>query len=137
MLLFPVVLTDDFPRHELVHYVMPPVGSWNGELAPAASFEGTLSRGIAAEVLAGFPRNGAFGIARADVVTGGALQDFERQELAAVGQGQLAERGLLGHGRAPWKSGASSRSEEHTSELQSLMRISYAVFCLKKKNNHK
>src|SRR3546814_3677754 len=29
---------------------------------------------------------------------------------------------------------ASSRSEEHTSELQSLMRISYAVFCLKKKN---
>src|SRR3546814_2434846 len=30
----------------------------------------------------------------------------------------------------PW-----TRSEEHTSELQSLMRISYAVFCLKKKNN--
>src|SRR3546814_7977741 len=30
-----------------------------------------------------------------------------------------------------------SRSEEHTSELQSLMRISYAVFCLKKKKNNK
>src|SRR3546814_5443559 len=30
---------------------------------------------------------------------------------------------------------ATARSEEHTSELQSLMRISYAVFCLKKKNN--
>src|SRR3546814_4760172 len=29
-----------------------------------------------------------------------------------------------------------ARSEEHTSELQSLMRISYAVFCLKKKNNN-
>src|SRR3546814_9517853 len=29
------------------------------------------------------------------------------------------------------------RSEEHTSELQSLMRISYAAFCLKKKNTHK
>src|SRR3546814_4889888 len=29
---------------------------------------------------------------------------------------------------------ADKRSEEHTSELQSLMRISYAVFCLKKKN---
>src|SRR3546814_4858338 len=28
------------------------------------------------------------------------------------------------------------RSEEHTSELQSLMRISYAVFCLKKKTHH-
>src|SRR3546814_7280837 len=34
--------------------------------------------------------------------------------------------------------GASKRSEEHTSELQSLMRISYAVFCLnKKKQKHK
>src|SRR3546814_2328339 len=31
---------------------------------------------------------------------------------------------------------AAARSEEHTSELQSLMRISYAVFCLKKKNNN-
>src|SRR3546814_1034016 len=42
----------------------------------------------------------------------------------------------------PWRASAPSpppgkadrRSEEHTSELQSLMRISYAVFCLKKKN---
>src|SRR3546814_10888571 len=31
----------------------------------------------------------------------------------------------------------STRSEEHTSELQSLMRISYAVFCLKKKKNNR
>src|SRR3546814_10771962 len=39
--------------------------------------------------------------------------------------------------REPLRVGAA-RSEEHTSELQSLMRISYAVFCLKKKNitNH-
>src|SRR3546814_20610404 len=35
-----------------------------------------------------------------------------------------------------WVGGMPQRSEEHTSELQSLMRISYAVFCLKKKNNH-
>src|SRR3546814_2833139 len=55
-----------------------------------------------------------------------------RSVLAAVGlglaewsQGPLAWE-LEGHGR--------QRSEEHTSELQSLMRISYAVFCLKKKN---
>src|SRR3546814_17683364 len=34
---------------------------------------------------------------------------------------------------APTALAASARSEEHTSELQSLMRISYAVFCLKKK----
>src|SRR3546814_9313374 len=42
-------------------------------------------------------------------------------------------------GRALFKASTSAarldRSEEHTSELQSLMRISYAVFCLKKKNN--
>src|SRR3546814_4674597 len=36
---------------------------------------------------------------------------------------------------APFTSLLESRSEEHTSELQSLMRISYAVFCLKKKKN--
>src|SRR3546814_9526443 len=35
----------------------------------------------------------------------------------------------------PVRDDRSGRSEEHTSELQSLMRISYAVFCLKKKNN--
>src|SRR3546814_2870742 len=34
---------------------------------------------------------------------------------------------------APWRRGRLDRSEEHTSELQSLMRNSYAVFCLKKK----
>src|SRR3546814_1403795 len=38
--------------------------------------------------------------------------------------------------RAP-KAALEARSEEHTSELQSLMRISYAVFCLKKKYKHK
>src|SRR3546814_2497633 len=39
------------------------------------------------------------------------------------------------HNCSPWRGGPKtpSRSEEQTSELQSLMRISYAVFCLKKK----
>src|SRR3546814_6230925 len=37
--------------------------------------------------------------------------------------------------RRPIRAALSNRSEEHTSELQSLMRISYAVFCLKKKNH--
>src|SRR3546814_1532221 len=36
----------------------------------------------------------------------------------------------------PGAAAARPRSEEHTSELQSLMRISYAVFCLKKKKQH-
>src|SRR3546814_967415 len=38
--------------------------------------------------------------------------------------------------RSEPKVALASRSEEHTSELQSLMRISYAVFCLKKKNTY-
>src|SRR3546814_6062076 len=45
-----------------------------------------------------------------------------------IGFAQRAKRGGL--------SPPLRRSEEHTSELQSLMRISYAVFCLKKKNKH-
>src|SRR3546814_4501228 len=45
----------------------------------------------------------------------------------AIGDDALDVLGL------PAERGAAARSEEHTSELQSLMRISYAVFCLKKK----
>src|SRR3546814_4388492 len=37
-------------------------------------------------------------------------------------------------GSESWREAVAIRSEEHTSELQSLMRISYAVFCLKTKN---
>src|SRR3546814_4608822 len=44
-----------------------------------------------------------------------------------------ADEGVLGHVLALAPVGDVARSEEHTSELQSLMRISYAVFCLKKK----
>src|SRR3546814_6092748 len=65
--------------------------------------------------------------------------------LGLVGRGEqpLAARFLLRfvgvgglHVRFPfWLGKHICRSEEHTSELQSLMRISYAVFCLKKKNN--
>src|SRR3546814_2302654 len=47
----------------------------------------------------------------------------------------LAEIGCAPPRRDPAIKGALLRSEEHTSELHSLMRISYAVFCLKKKNN--
>src|SRR3546814_3353825 len=51
----------------------------------------------------------------------------------------LGERGAPCQLPARWGKGIANdtrrtRSEEHTSELQSLMRISYAVFCLKKKN---
>src|SRR3546814_9355497 len=57
----------------------------------------------------------------------GALDSLEAPAGAARG-GDAAGSGALSGKR---------RSEEHTSELQSLMRISYAVFCLKKKNTQK
>src|SRR3546814_2556012 len=53
---------------------------------------------------------------------------FEHTDHAAAGSG-LAGRQLAA-------TRINGRSEEHTSELQSLMRISYAVFCLKKKKKH-
>src|SRR3546814_9777473 len=55
-----------------------------------------------------------------------------------LGPGMEKVFSLLAHGkilRGTWLDIFSYRSEEHTSELQSLMRISYAVFCLKKKKN--
>src|SRR3546814_4464101 len=48
-----------------------------------------------------------------------------------------ARLGMLRHEHLGGAEMLVSRSEEHTSELQSLMRISYAVFCLKKKKTYK
>src|SRR3546814_3467265 len=53
----------------------------------------------------------------------------DRVERGGAGRGAGDRRFRRGVGRR-------ARSEEHTSELQSLMRISYAVFCLKKKKYH-
>src|SRR3546814_9829660 len=61
-----------------------------------------------------------------------------------AGLGDIAQAGHRALGAAARSSGtrlecrlgAACRSEEHTSELQSLMRISYAVFCLKKKKKN-
>src|SRR3546814_4167971 len=87
---------------------------------------------------------------------GGFLIAFDRDApahqrlVAMLADGRTVERALsvaagdwrIEHVNAPYRGGAASdaefarrrpRSEEHTSELQSLMRISYAVFCLKKK----
>src|SRR3546814_7552528 len=50
----------------------------------------------------------------------------------ALGQAIVGREGVV---QGADVGGALHRSEEHTSELQSLMRISYAVFCLKKKKN--
>src|SRR3546814_4142101 len=91
---------------------------------------------------------GRAGRDRADDVPGrGDQAAAGRQALPRAGAGRarrLRARGLL---QLPFADGAHAalrdrtlrpllRSEEHTSELQSLMRISYAVFCLKKKKEY-
>src|SRR3546814_14167213 len=71
----------------------------------------------------------------------GAVQDaFVTLVVAELLVGRARERvRAAAHELDPQRLGhaaqALDRSEEHTSELQSLMRISYAVFCLKKKNS--
>src|SRR3546814_9201049 len=68
------------------------------------------------------PRANVVQVAVPDLVR--VLRQGDALQLAAAGAVEEAELDLLGMG---------GRSEEHTSELQSLMRISYAVFCLTKK----
>src|SRR3546814_10471210 len=60
------------------------------------------------------------------------LAEQRRYLVAASGFREALRRWRRAWRTAPLLPG--NRSEEHTSELQSLMRISYAVFCLKKKN---
>src|SRR3546814_9945772 len=77
-------------------------------------------------------------IAREGKILRGIEGESDRQPCKAA----MEDQQQRWHGPA-WKptdqhqQGQQERSEEHTSELQSLMRISYAVFCLKKKNNRK
>src|SRR3546814_4187178 len=56
----------------------------------------------------------------------------QRVIFGGSGVGRIEQQDVA-EARAPAR-GKLPRSEEHTSEIQSLMRISYAVFCLKKKN---
>src|SRR3546814_3431840 len=62
------------------------------------------------------------------------LQDMAIHHCLALGFGVLTTENRDQAVARAWVDRGNKRSEEHTSELQSLMRISYAVFCLKKKN---
>src|SRR3546814_10167435 len=71
-----------------------------------------------------------------------ALAAYEDRYVIPTAHRELDEdayvlRGSSGFGFREDSNGKSKRSEEHTSELQSLMRISYAVFSLKKKKNNR
>src|SRR3546814_2309727 len=85
---------------------------------------------VVAVLLQGLLDGGAFDFL--DVRGQGAAGGFARTQGARVGRGGRGA-GVAGGCGIRADEGGGDRSEEHTSELQSLMRISYAVFCLKKK----
>src|SRR3546814_5755547 len=61
-------------------------------------------------------------------------EEITKVREALESNGKATTHLYKGQDHAFARPGGEHRSEEHTSELQSLMRISYAVFCLKKKN---
>src|SRR3546814_5867502 len=78
------------------------------------------------------PRSGQETVRGMDAARGGPLMDRDRDDDPRRLLEQARQLHDQGRGRVRGR-GEDRRSEEHTSELQSLMRISYAVFCLKKK----
>src|SRR3546814_2896508 len=85
----------------------------------------------------GAGRTGAVGVERTRVV---AVAGVEQVEHGAAGEGLAGapaarrQHAVEHVDAAAHRADDVGRSEEHTSELQSLMRLSYAVFCLKKKH---
>src|SRR3546814_10588105 len=71
----------------------------------------------------------------ASLLTSSASSPLRRVSTAPAAAIASARSGTGRAAHSSCASAAAARSEEHTSELQSLMRISYAVFCLKKKNH--
>src|SRR3546814_7642840 len=94
---------------------------------------GAVEGGTLRDIVDLFHQRGDFGLDRGAVVVaqravGGLNRQFAHadedvRDIAHRAFGGLRQRNAI----------SRTRSEEHTSELQSLMRISYAVFCLKKK----
>src|SRR3546814_991259 len=71
------------------------------------------------------------------VLDDGVLHDVDARKRRILPSGEFNGDCLIAGRQTKRAQGRVHRSEEHTSELQSLMRISYAVFCLKKKKNNK
>src|SRR3546814_6033164 len=81
-----------------------------------------------------FPYTTLFRSRRTIIEIGRVLRPLQRQSVSQPTHVFLSAR--QSNANALTISISKTRSEEHTSELQSLMRISYAVFCLKKKKKH-
>src|SRR3546814_7820173 len=105
------------------------ISDWSSDVC-SSDLHLSLQRHVGHQSQIGFgiePRH----VACIGIAVGIAVRHVEiEDELVAVGNG-------FAHSSSPSSLLSAARSEEHTSELQSLMRISYAVFCLNKKNGNK
>src|SRR3546814_1036412 len=120
------------------------ISDWSSDVC-SSDLDKVLARGrfadAALEVLHGHD-DGAFGrqFAHLDAERFANRDQILDRVISAPVGGRFRRRkpfAGLGLGQGFGRPAKKLRSEEHTSELQSLMRISYAVFCLKKKNIHK
>src|SRR3546814_10162897 len=98
----------------------------------------TLFRSITRGLMTNLPSSlaGGSGSLALSILNAGHMLDVELSAMQTEGRGEIVSNPRIvtsNQKEAIIKQG-DQRSEEHTSELQSLMRISYAVFCLKNKN---
>src|SRR3546814_1402148 len=108
---------------ELAERRAPDIGQQLGNSARTVAAAG-FRLGLAGQPPARFAHGAPHAI-------GGACPPSVHRSPTSCSPGTTSRRGRCRGARRP-----ARRSEEHTSELQSLMRISYAVFCLIKKNNN-
>src|SRR3546814_4222181 len=98
------------------------ISDWSSDVCSSDLLDAFWDSGLGGQLSATVNLNGSFAAPRGTArLTATDLRPRDSEDMPAL---QL-------DASAQWQEG---RSEEHTSELQSLMRISYAVFCLKKKN---
>src|SRR3546814_8333359 len=118
------------PRSTRTDTLFPYTTLFRSVAAVAHQRDDPLRRRLLAAVAQGGGDQGAGG--------GAGENAFALQQLARRQQGFLVGNlvGLAHAGKVGDVGQEVFRSEEHTSELQSLMRISYAVFCFKKKKRH-
>src|SRR3546814_6432088 len=102
-----------------------------GQIDPTTDFNvggGTLDLSGGDQTIGGLSGGG-----EATVVIGASTLTVDQEEDSEFAGEIEGDGGFTKSGSGTLHFTGNSRSEEHTSELQSLMRISYAVFCLKKK----
>src|SRR3546814_6912988 len=113
------------------------ISDWSSDVC-SSDLADARRRGIPARTAAVAARRGAEDRAvgpASEALRAAPVRDLAAQPPDAAVQRARTERHR--HAAAPLADHRQRRSEEHTSELQSLMRISYAVFCLKKKKTQK